>query len=159
MKLVVFFSIFLILGFNESEDKTYDRTYYDNGKLKSEGWLRYNVKTDYWKFYHENGKIASQGPFAYGKEDGYWYFFDKNRIRTKEGHYEKGEQINWWLYYDNKGRINHKCQLNMSVKNGYCLKYEDEKLISAEKYSNGEKIKEWSNFDAFKKENSISDLK
>ena len=159
MKLIMFFSIFLLLGFNMSEEKNYDRTYYDNGNLKSEGWLRYNVKTDYWKFYHKNGKIASQGPYAYGKEDGYWYFFDKNRIRTKEGHYAKGEQVDWWLYYDKKGRINHKCQLDMGVKNGYCLKFEDEKIISAEKYSNGEKIKEWTNFGAFRKENSVSDLK
>ncbi|WP_281541377.1 toxin-antitoxin system YwqK family antitoxin [Maribacter aestuarii] len=160
MKFVLLFALFLLLGFTVvSEEKTYDKTFYDNGKLKSEGWLRYNVKTDYWKYYHENGKISSQGSYVYGKEDGYWYFYDKNRIRTKEGHYEEGEQINWWLYYDAKGQIKHKCQLDMGIKNGYCLKYEDEKLISAEKYSNGEKIKEWTNFGAFRKENSVSDLK
>ncbi|MGB3150194.1 MAG: hypothetical protein WBB27_05980 [Maribacter sp.] len=158
MKLIVLFSVILFLGFNPPEDRTYDKTYYKNGKLKSEGWLRYNVKTGYWKFYHENGKISEQGHYVYGKRENYWYFYNKNRVRTKEGHYEKGEQVNWWLFYDLKGRINHKCQLNMGVKDGYCLKYKDEKLTSAEKYSNGEKIKEWTSFGAFKKENSLSDL-
>lgn len=157
MKVLLILIFILSIG-TPSKDKTYDRTYYKNGKVKSEGWLRYNVKTDYWKFYHENGKISEQGHYAYGKRESYWYFFNENRIRTKEGHYKKGDQVNWWLFYDTKGRINHKCQLNMGVKNGYCLKYKDEKLMSAEKYDNGEKIKEWTNFSAFRKENSLSDL-
>jgi len=32
-------------------------------------------------------------------------------------------------------------------------------MISAEKYSNGAKIKEWSTFNAFTYENNLSDLK
>lgn len=30
------------------------------------------------------------------------------------------------LLYDDKGRINHKCQLNKGMKKGYSLKYENE---------------------------------
>ena len=80
-------------------------------------------------------------------------------MRVQEGHFINDEKINWWLFYDNQGRINHKCQLSKGVKNGYCLKYVDNELTSAEKYNNGKKVKEWSSFGAFKKENSISDLK
>ncbi len=158
MKALLFLTLVLFIG-NAADEKTYEKTYYDNGNLKSEGWLRYNVKTDYWKFYHENGKISEQGHYEYGKREKYWFFYTKNRVRAKEGHYIKGEQVDWWLFYDPQGRINHKCQLNMGVKDGYCLKYEDEKLTSAEQYSNGEKVKEWINFSAFTKENSLSDLK
>ena len=157
-------SIFLIVCFllfcsSYAQDKTYSKTYHDDGKLASEGWLRFNVPTDYWKFYYKNGKVSEQGSYKYGKRDRYWYFYDENRVRTQEGHYENGKKINWWLFYDQKGRINHKCQLNKGVKNGYCLKYMDEKLTSAEKYSNGKKIKEWTNFRDFTRENSLSDLK
>jgi len=67
--------------------------------------------------------------------------------------------INWWIFYDSLGRINHKCQLINSKKNGYCLKYIDEKLVSAEKYKNGSKIKEWQSLVDFQKENKLSDLK
>lgn len=158
MKALLFLTLVLSIG-NLADEKNYDKTYYDNGNLKSEGWLRYNVKTDYWKFYHENGKISEQGHYKYGKREKYWYFYNKNRVRTKEGHYSKDEQVDWWLFYDPQGRINHKCQLDMGVKNGYCLKYKDEKLTSAELYSNGEKVREWTNFAAFTKENSLSDLK
>jgi antitoxin component YwqK of YwqJK toxin-antitoxin module len=159
MKTFILVAFMLTLGLTEPINRTYHRTYHDNGKLASEGWLRFNVKDGYWKFYHDNGRISQEGHFAYGKRNNYWYFYNKNRVRTKEGHYEKGEQVNWWLFYDIKGRVNHKCQLNMGVKDGYCLKYENKKLISAEKYSNGEKIKEWTNFGSFRKENSLSDLK
>ena len=62
-------------------------------------------------------------------------------------------------HYDTKGRINHKCQLNNGKKNGYCLKFENEELVSAEKYQNGEKIKEWFSFVDFQRENKLSDLK
>ncbi len=150
---------FVFLSATVSEDNTYEKSYYENGNLKSEGWLRYNIKTGYWKFYHENGKIASQGHYKYGKKEKYWYFYNENRVRVQEGYFAAGEKIKWWLFYDKQGRINHKCQLNKGVKHGYCFKYLDNELTSAEKYNNGKKIKEWSDFGYFKKENSISDVK
>lgn len=157
-KTFILFTFIFITGFS-SEDSTYQKTYFKDGTVKSEGWMRFNVKNGYWKFYHENGKIASQGHFEYDKKEKYWYFYDTNRIRIQEGHFTKDKKVNWWLFYDKQGRINHKCQLNKGVKNGYCLKYLDNELMSAEKYMNGKKIKEWSSFNAFRKENSMSDLK
>jgi len=151
--------IFFLLAFYPNQEKTYEKNYYENGKLKSEGWSRLNAKTGYWKFYHENGRISEQGHYKYNKREQYWYFYNKDRVRKEEGHYKNGEKINWWLFYDKKGRINHKCQLSKGIKNGYCLKYMDEKLTSAEKYSNGKKIKEWTSFGDFRRENSLSDLK
>lgn len=148
-----------ILAFSKSEDKRYERTFYDNGTLSSEGWMGFNVKTDYWKFYHPNGQMSEQGGFAYDKRESYWFFYDQNRIRTQEGHYKDNERSGWWLFYDKKGRIDHKCQLTKGIEDGYCLKYADNKLISAEKYSLGKKIAEWNNFRSFSRENSLSDLK
>ena len=160
IKSIVWFSIcLLLLFFSGSEDKRYKKSYYDNGTLKSEGWMRFNVKTDYWKFYHPNGKLSEQGYFAYDKKEKYWFFYDENRIRTQQGAYKKNERTGWWIFYDTKGRVNHKCQLTNGIEDGYCLKYKDEKLISAEKFSKGKKIKEWKNFNSFMQENSLSDLK
>ena len=157
-KISILLILVFIWGFS-SEDNTYKKTFYDNGQIKSEGWVRYNIKSGYWKFYHNNGKIASQGHYDYNKKEKYWYFYNTNRVRTQEGHFTKDQKVNWWLFYDKQGRVNHKCQLNKGVKNGYCLKYSDNELTSAEKYSNGKKIKEWTSFNDFKKENSVSDLK
>ncbi|MFV9550010.1 hypothetical protein [Algibacter sp. PT7-4] len=56
-------------------------------------------------------------------------------------------------------KVQHKCQLKDNKKNGYCLLYKNEKLVSASKYKAGKKIKEWTTFTSFKKENKLSDLK
>jgi antitoxin component YwqK of YwqJK toxin-antitoxin module len=150
---------FVLAAFNSAEDKRYKRTYYEDGTLESEGWMRFNVKTDYWAFYHPNGKLSEKGYYTYGKRQNYWFFYNEHRVRTKEGSYKDNEEFGWWLFYDTKGRINHKCQLANGIKNGYCLKYKEAKLISAEKYKEGKKIKEWTSFNAFTHENSLSDLK
>lgn len=63
------------------------------------------------------------------------------------------------LFYDELGQINHKCQLRNNKKDGYCLKYVNNDLKAASKYEQGEKIKEWHSLSAFKKENSLSDLR
>ena len=158
-KLLLLTSFLFLFGNSPIEENTYFKDYYETGKAKSEGWLRYGIKMGYWKFYHRNGKISEQGHYEYNKREKYWHFYNKHRVKTKEGHYVNGEMTKWWLFYDEKGRISHKCQHNQGKKNGYCLKYENEKLTSAEKYRNGKKIKKWSSFSSFKRENKFSDLK
>jgi len=148
----------LFLNIKEKEYATYHKEFYKTGKTKSEGWLKNNIKTGYWKFYHENGVISEQGHYYNGKKEDYWYFYNKHNVCIKEGNYENGQMIKWWLFYDLKGTIAHKCQLTNGVKNGYCLKYKNKKITAAVRYSNGKRIKEWTSFSSFKKENKLSDL-
>ncbi|WP_245967142.1 toxin-antitoxin system YwqK family antitoxin [Ulvibacterium marinum] len=158
-KLVVLTSIFFIFGNATKTTSLYHKEYYETGEIKSEGWLENDEKTGYWKFYHSNGRLSEEGHYKNDKKEKYWYFYTKNNIRTKEGHYKNGKKAGWWLFYDQKGKIDHKCQLSNGKKNGYCLKYKNEKLTSAEKYKNGEKIKEWFDFSSFNRENKLSDLR
>lgn len=153
------FLILVLMVFILPTKRIYDRTYHDNGKLASEGWKLNGQKEEFWKFYHTNGNIAEQGHYMMNLESGYWYFYTMEGKLEMEGHMQDGKKIKWWLFYDGNGSINHKCQLQDGIKNGYCLKYMDEELTSAEKYKNGKKIKEWFSFGAFKKENKLSDLK
>jgi len=139
--------------------KIYQKTFFVNGTLKEEGWLFNNQKNDYWKFYHKNGSIKKEGRFKNNLETKYWYFYSKSSTIEKEGHFKKGEKNNWRLFYDKNGNIHHKCQLKNNQKNGYCLLYKKKKLVKASKFKNGEKIKEWTDFSSFKKENSLSDLR
>ncbi len=158
-KLLISFLLVFVLPPTNNTESQYFKDFYESGKPKSEGWLEDGKKTGYWKFYYENGKTSEQGHYKLNKREKYWYFYSPNRIRIKEGSYLAGKMISWWLFYDTKGRINHKCQLNNGKKNGYCLKYENEELVCAEKYQNGEKIKEWFSFVDFQRENKLSDLK
>ncbi|GAA4949409.1 hypothetical protein GCM10023314_23430 [Algibacter agarivorans] len=63
------------------------------------------------------------------------------------------------MFYDAMEKVNHKCQLKDNRKNGYCLMYKNGTLVSASKYKAGKKLKEWSTFASFKRENKLSDLK
>lgn len=151
---------FLLLGtISAYSQKKYHKAYYDNGVLKEEGWLLHGEKTAYWKFYYNSGKKQKEGWYLANNPVKYWYFYHENGRKEKEGHFVNGKKNKWWLFYDVKGRVNHKCQLKNNKKNGYCLRYHRNKLIKAEKYKNGKKIKEWTDFSSFRKENDLKDLK
>ena len=148
--------LFISFGFMTKE---YHREYHDNGMVKAEGWKLGDRKEDFWKFFYSDGTLMEQGHYKGNQRVGYWYFYTPEGQLQMEGHYEHGKMVMWWLFYDEHGKINHKCQLHHGIKNGYCLKYKNEKLTSAQKYSNGKKIKEWYDFRSFRKENKLSDLK
>ncbi|WP_040560083.1 hypothetical protein U8527_20470 [Kordia algicida OT-1] len=153
--LIICFSV----TFSVSGQKEYEKTYYDNGQMKEEGWVKNDVKTKYWKFYYPNGALKKEGRFKNGKPTKYWYFYRENKTKKSEGHYVNGVKSKWWLFYDEQGKVNHKCQLKNNQKNGYCLRYINEKLVSAEKYKHGKKIGEWTDLASFKRENSVWDLR
>ena len=73
-----------LLAFIKPEDKHYKRNFYDDGTIESEGWMRYNTRTDYWTFYHPNGNKSQQGFYSYGKKDKYWLlaFYEKKRFKS-----------------------------------------------------------------------------
>ncbi|MFT5846097.1 MAG: antitoxin component YwqK of YwqJK toxin-antitoxin module [Psychroserpens sp.] len=151
--------ILLLWSFNISAQKKYQRDYFDDGTLASEGWISNNQKINYWKYYHANGQLKSEGHYKKNERTKYWRTYRNNRTKESEGHYANGNKNKWWLFYDSEEKINHKCQLKNNQKNGYCLMYRNEKLVSAVKYSKGKKIKEWTDYQSFRKENSLKDLK
>lgn len=153
----LFFSVFVLVLF--AANRMYVRSYHENGQLAAAGWKLNGQKDEFWKYYYSNGNLMEQGHYKMDSRNGYWYFYGEDGRLEMEGHMRNGQKNDWWLFYDMNEKINHKCQLREGIKNGYCLKYMDEKLKSAEKYRNGQKVKEWFSFRNFKKENKLSDLK
>jgi antitoxin component YwqK of YwqJK toxin-antitoxin module len=138
--------------------KTYVKQTDTSGRIMAEGWMKGDTKQGYWRHYHPNGTLASQGNYHNDTRVKYWYFYHENEQKLKEGHYKAGIQVDWWIYYNEQGQLVHKCQLKNNQKNGYCLKYKNQRLIAASKFRKGIKIKEWTDFSAFTKENGLSDL-
>ena len=155
---LLFCGVLLFASKEVHSQKTYQKVYFENGNIKEEGWLKDDVKFDYWKTYYENAKLKSEGRYKNGKKDKYWYFYNEDGTKKSEGHFKADRKSKWWLFYDDMNQIDHKCQLKNGQKNGYCLHYKNEKLIRAEKYKLGKKIKEWTDFRSFRKENKLSDL-
>ena len=158
MRLLFVLVTSLSLLFNVPK-KEYQKNYFENGQLESEGWIVNNKKTSYCKFYYENGQTKSAGHYKNDLKTKYWRFYSENGAKVSEGHYIEDKKCNWWLFYDDMEKINHKCQLKNNQKNGYCLMYENEKLVAAVKYSEGKKIKTWTDYRSFRKENSLKDLR
>ncbi|MDO1501554.1 hypothetical protein Q2T40_15575 [Winogradskyella maritima] len=155
-----FFILFFFLCQLVSGQNAYQKNHDNNGNLLSEGWVNAsNQKVKYWRFYHTNGQVKSEGHYEAGKKTKYWKFYRADASKEKEGHFENGTKAKWWLFYDSMGHINHKCQLKNNQKNGYCLRYEHEKLVRAEKYKEGKKINEWTDYRSFRKDNKLSDLR
>lgn len=149
----------LFLAYSCFPQKVYQKNYFDNGKIKSEGWIENDKKEKYWVFYYKNGNIKEKGHYKNGLRNKYWYFYNRDTSKDKEGHFVNGLKNKWWLFYDNDGNVNHKCQLKNNRKDGYCLIYRNRKLVKASKFENGKKIKEWKDFSSFKRENNLNDLK
>ena len=125
------FSIFIFLtSFGISDTKIYVKNYYPNKNLKEEGWMLNDKKTDYWFYYYENG------------------------LKKEEGHYNNNQKTNWWVYYNEKQLVIKKCEYKTNKLNGITIVYYKGEITKAEKYTNGKKVKTWTNLEEFKKDNS-----
>jgi antitoxin component YwqK of YwqJK toxin-antitoxin module len=124
--ILIFFTFFQVSG-----QKKYFKDYFENGKLKSEGWLNQNQKEDYWFFYNENGS------------------------KKEEGHFANNKKCNWWIFYKSKEEISMKCEFENDKMNGFCLIYKNDKIVRAEKFQNDLKIKQWNSVTEFKKDNPL----
>lgn len=121
------FLVFFTLLTNNGE-KLYNKTYYSNGNLASEGWTLDNKKIDYWFYYYENGKKKCQGK------------------------YKENKKVNWWIVFNSDGNILKKCEFKNDVLNGLCIIYDNDKIICAEKYENGIKKKQYFSIEEYKKD-------
>jgi antitoxin component YwqK of YwqJK toxin-antitoxin module len=124
LTIILFFTSFGI-----TDSKTYIKTYHPNGKLKEEGWILNDKKTDYWFYYYENGN------------------------KKEEGHYVNNQKTKWWIYYDDKETILKKCEHKNNELNGLTIIYSKGKISKAEKYANGKKVKTWTDLNKFKRDN------
>ncbi|TNJ43875.1 hypothetical protein KFZ70_07395 [Tamlana fucoidanivorans] len=159
MRLPLCLAFFVGVVFTVSAQKVYQKNYDPQQLLISEGWMQSHKKQNYWYFYHPNGKIKAEGHYTENVKTNYWIFYNYNGKKEKEGRFLQNKKSGWWLFYDKNQNIEHKCQLKDNLKNGFCLIYKNEVLVAASKYKSGKKLKEWTNFADFKRDNKLSNLK
>lgn len=70
----------------------YNKFYYENGKVSSEGTMRDGKPDGYWKTYHPNGKIKSEGNRLNWELDSTWRFYTEQGKPTIEYSYKKGKK-------------------------------------------------------------------
>lgn len=129
--MLKYLTILLFLtSFEIFDSKTYIKKFYPNKKLKEEGWIINAKKTDYWFYYYENGN------------------------KKQEGHYKNNQKTDWWIYYDENQLMTEKCQFKNDKRDGISVIFANGKIIQAVRYLKEKKIKTWTNFTEFNKDNN-----
>ncbi|CAN5394475.1 toxin-antitoxin system YwqK family antitoxin [soil metagenome] len=101
----------------------------------------------YNKFYYDNGKLSSEGPMRDGKPDGYWKtYYQTGKIKS-EGNRKDFELDSAWKFYSEQGKIAFEYTYRNGKKNGP-LKTFDEKgnVVTSEEYVNNMKQGPTENF-------------
>lgn len=96
-----------------------------------------NNPNGYNKFYYENGKISSEGIMKNGKPDGYWKNYYKNGNLKIEGNRKNFLLDSVWKFYDEKGKLTKTINYAEGKKNGaVCIYDTAQKITAVETYSN-----------------------
>lgn len=91
----------------------------------------------YNKFYYDNGKLSSEGTMKNGKPDGYWKNYSKNGKIKIEGNRKNFLLDSTWKFYDERGKITKSINYGEGKKNGLTVIYDTAQLIIAtENYLN-----------------------
>jgi len=70
----------------------YQKFYYQNGVLSSEGTMRSGKPDGYWKAYYENGKLKSEGNRKNFELDSLWRFYNENGNPVLDIFYRNGKK-------------------------------------------------------------------
>ncbi len=96
----------------------------------------YAQKTDinpngYNKFYYDNGVVSSEGNMLEGKPEGFWKTYYPTGIIKTEGSRRNFLLDSVWNFYNEEGRIDKKITYKFDKKTGYysTFKYSDEDTI------------------------------
>lgn len=82
----------------------------------------------YNKFYFEDGVLASEGNMVDGKPDGYWKNYHKNGRIKSEGNRKNFLLDSLWKFYDEDGKIILEISYSEGMKNGYRVTYQGDEV-------------------------------
>ena len=103
--------------------------------LFAAGYSQTTNPNGYNKFFYENGKISSEGSMKDGKPNGYWKNYYKNGKLKIEGNRKNFQLDSIWKFYDEKGRITKSINYAEGKKNGITAIYDTmQKVTSTENY-------------------------
>lgn len=75
------------------------------------------------RFFYPNGQVASEGMMVNGKPDGYWKTYYVTGVLKSEGNRKNFLLDSIWLFYTSTGDTLEKISYMYGKKNGYSYKY------------------------------------
>ncbi|MCX6272703.1 MAG: hypothetical protein NTU44_16100 [Bacteroidetes bacterium] len=118
------------------------KSWYENGKLKSEGTILDTVQDGRWVYYHENGKLWSEMSYKEGKKWECFSNFDASGKPQSCGTIKNGNGI-MISYYEKGGKM-FESNFSNGIREGRSVDYYENGGKKAEgKYSNDLKDGPW----------------
>jgi len=81
------------------DNKDMVSNYYNNGVLKSQGYIVENNLHGHWSYYNRDGSLESNRYYFHGEPVGDWYSYHNNQMEVTHKGYIKGNG-NWIEYYN-----------------------------------------------------------
>lgn len=124
----LFILLFPISVFAQTEKEIvpngYNKFYYDNGKISSEGTMRNGKPDGYWKTYSPNGNIKSEGNRKNFLLDSVWKFYNEEALLAFEFNYKEGKKNGSKNTYDTKEKVLITTEnFEADIKQGATLTY------------------------------------
>jgi antitoxin component YwqK of YwqJK toxin-antitoxin module len=98
--------VYAVKVYSQEQEATnpngYNKFYYDNKVLSSEGTMREGKPDGYWKTYFENGKMKSEGNRKMFQLDSTWKFYNDAGSLVLEYYYKNGKKNGYRKNYDAK---------------------------------------------------------
>jgi len=82
----------------------------------------------YNKFYYDNGAVSSEGNMMNGKPDGYWKNYYENGHLKSEGNRKNYLLDSLWRFYDEDGKLVLEINYKEGKKNGYRTTYQGDEV-------------------------------
>ncbi len=120
------FIFFLSSAFSQQQNVNpngYNKFYYENGKLSSEGMMKDGRPEGYWKTYSPNGKIKSEGNRKNFSLDSLWKFYNDDGKLLTEINYLNGKKDGMKRSWDAEGYIISEELFSADIKQGLSLNY------------------------------------
>jgi antitoxin component YwqK of YwqJK toxin-antitoxin module len=108
---------------NELNPNGFNRYFYPNGMLSSEGSMRDGKPDGYWKTYYDNGKLKSEGNRKDFQLDSIWKFYTEEGKPSLEFSYKNGKKNGYKKTFNKEGHIESEELYNDDVKQGYTNYY------------------------------------
>ncbi len=142
--LILFLAFFIpASSFAQKVSEGYNKLYYPNGKLSSEGTIRDGKPDGYWKTYYESGQIKSEGNRKDYVLDSIWKFYSSKGLMYVSFTYKNGKKNGYKCSYtpdakdSTKGIMTAKENFVNDTLQGTSYYYKDGYLHQVMTYKDG----------------------
>jgi antitoxin component YwqK of YwqJK toxin-antitoxin module len=97
----------------------YNKFYYDNGKISSEGFMKDGKPNGYWKNYYKTGKLKIEGNRKNFLLDSLWKFYDEKGKINKSIYYKDGKKNGLTIMYDTSQKVTIMESYVDDIKEGF----------------------------------------